>query len=50
MMAGQGLKRSLATQRLTKKDAQFRVGQKKLFFEIKKRGFLNPGKSAKNIF
>jgi len=25
-------------------------GLKKNFFEIKKRGFLNPGKSVKNIF
>jgi len=27
-----------------------RVGLKKLFFEIQKKGFFNPGKSAKNIF
>jgi len=28
-----------------------RVGQKEKFFlKFKKRGFLNPGKSAKNIF
>jgi len=29
---------------------QFRVGQKNDFFKFKKRGFLNPGKSAENIF
>jgi len=27
-----------------------RVGQKKFFFEIQKKGFFNPDKSAKNIF
>jgi len=27
-----------------------REGQKKTFFEIQKKWFLNPGKSAKNIF